>query len=241
MKDTMELEIDFGQMLRVLKKRAKYIILLTMVCAVLGMAVAVTTPPKYRARTQMIVNAGSNSPIIESGQLASSLKLVETCAVLICSRDVLQPIIDKLELPETCESLAKKISVKSINETMVMEVVVTYSDPVKAKQIVEQIIEIAPPNVKDDLEGGDLKPQENSRGDAVEIKKGIPSTMIKYAAVGFVLSAALFIGLFLLDNTFHTERELSKVLDLPVLGVIPSVESCHKLKSSVKKGRGILE
>ena len=67
MKDTMELEIDFGQMLRVLKKRAKYIILLTMVCAVLGMAVAVTTPPKYRARTQMIVNAGIRRVVYEQG------------------------------------------------------------------------------------------------------------------------------------------------------------------------------
>ncbi len=241
MKDTTEMEIDIGQLLRVLKRRAKYIILFTMVCAVLGMAVAVVTPPKYQAKTQMIINAGSNSQHFGADQLASSLKLVETCAVLIRGRDVLQPIIDELALPETCESLAGKISAESVNETLVMEIKVTYSDPNLAQTIVRRITEEASKITDDKLGGGNITPAEKIFADAVEVKPGIPSTMIKYAAVGFVLSAALFIGLYLMDNTFHTERELQKILDLPVLGVIPSVESCHKVKNRAKKRKGVLE
>lgn len=239
MKETVEFEIDFGQMLRVLKKRAKYIILVTLVCALFGMAVVVTTPPAFQANTKMFINAGSNSQIIESGQLASSIKLVETCEALIRSRDVMQPIIDALNLTETCESLAEKIKVEPINETPVMLITVKYADPGLAQSIVKKITEVSPPVVEDKMEGGHLKAVESIIGPAKEITPSIPVTMIKYAAIGFILSAAFFVGLFFMDNTFHTERELRKALDLPVLGVIPSVESCRKVKKSTKKGMGV--
>ncbi len=239
MKDTMEFEIDFGQMLRVLKKRAKYIILMTLVFAVLGMSSVVMTPPAFQANTKMFINAGSNSQIIDSSQLASSIKLVETCEALIRSRDVMQPIIDALNLPETCESLAGKIKVEPINETPVMKITVRYSDPGLAQSIVKKITEVAPPVVEDKMEGGHLKAVESIIGPAAEISPSIPGTMIKYAVVGFALSAAFFVGLFFMDNTFHTERELRRALDLPVLGVIPSAESCRKVKKSIKKGMGV--
>ena len=239
MKETTEFEIDFGQMLQVLKKRAKYIILMTMVFALLGMAIVVMTPPAYKANTKMFINAGSNSHIIDSGQLASSIKLVETCEALIRSRDVMQPIIDALNLSETCESLAAKIKVEPINETPVMLITVNYSDPSIAQSIVKKITEVAPPVIEDKMEGGSLKPVESIIGPASEVNPSLVGTIIKYAAVGFVLSAALFVGLFFMDNTFHTERELRKALDLPVLGVIPAVESCRKVKKSIKKGMGV--
>ena len=239
MKETTEFEIDFGQMLRVLKKRVKYIILMTMVFALFGMAVVVVTPPAYQANTKMFINAGSNSQHIGADQLASSIKLVETCEALIRSRDVMQPIIDALNLSDTCESLAGKIKVEPINETPVMLITVKYADPGLAQSIVKKITEVAPPVIEDKMEGGSLKPVESIIGPASEINPSVPVTMLKYAAVGFVLSAALFVGLFFMDNTFHTERELQKALDLPVLGVIPAVESCRKVKKSVKKGMGV--
>ena len=239
MKETTEFEIDFGQMLRVLKKRAKYIILITMVFALFGMAVVVMTPPAYKANTKMFINAGSNSSIIDSSQLASSIKLVETCEALIRSRDVMQPIIDALNLPETCESLAGKIKVEPVNETPVMLITVKYSDASLAQSIVKKITEVAPPVIEDKMEGGHLKPVESIIGPASEVNPSLAGTMIKYAAVGFVLSAALFVALFLMDNTFHTELELQKALNLPVLGVVPAVESCRKMKKSIKKGMGV--
>ncbi len=236
MKDTMELEVDFGQLLRVLKKRAKYIILITMVFAVFGMTVAVVlTPPVYQAKTKMIINAGNNSQHINSDQWASSMKLVETCAVLIRGSSVLQPIIDALGLPESCDQLAGKISVESVNDTPVMQITVKYSDPELAKAITAQITEVAPPLVKESIEGGSLKSVESVTGSTTAITPSVTTAMIKYGAVGFVLSAALFVVLFLMDNTFHTERELRRALDLPVLGIIPSVESCSKTSNPIDK------
>jgi capsular polysaccharide biosynthesis protein len=209
------------------------------VFAVFGMAVVVMTPPAYQANTKMFINAGSNSQHIGTDQLASSIKLVETCEALIRSYDVLQPIIDTLGLTDTYDSLAGKIKVEPVNETPVMTITVKYSDPGLAQSIVKKITEVAPPIIEDKMEGGHLKAVESAIGPAKEVNPSIPGTMIKYAAVGFVLSAAFFVGLFFMDNTFHTERDLRRALDLPVLGVIPAVESCRKAEKSIKKGIGV--
>lgn len=238
MKEAMEFEVDLGQLLRVLKKRAKYIFMATLIFAVIGMTVCASTPPVYQVQTKMIINAGSEGLTIGQGQLASSMKLVDTCAVLIRDSDVLQPIIDQLDLPETSKELAGKIRVESVNETPVMEITVKYSDPELARVIASKIREIAPAVVENSLEGGKLKPVETIVGTAAEIKSNIVVGMIKYGAVGFVLSAALFVVLFLMDNTFHTERELRHALDLPVLGVVPSVESCRKVSTHRNKRKG---
>lgn len=240
MRDTMELDIDLGQLLRVLKKQAKYIILITMLFAFFGMVVCVVlTPPVYQAQAKMIVNARGNSGVnIDTDQLASSMKLVETCEVLVRSSRVLQPIIDALNLPESCDGLAGKISISSVNETPVMQITVRYGDPEMAKAITAKLLEVAPAQIVEALEAGSVKTVEEVSGSDSAITPSITSKAITYGAVGFVLSAAFFVVLFLMDNTFHSERELRKALELPVLGVIPSIETCRKVSAGVNKGKG---
>ena len=85
------------------------------------------------------------------------------------------------------------------------------------------------------MEGGKLKPVETIVGTATEIKTNIVVEMIKYGAIGFILSVGFFAALFLMDNRFHTERDLRHALDLPVLGIIPSVESCRKVSTRNNK------
>lgn len=236
MKDNMEL--DIGQLFHILKKKARFIFLITVVFALVGLLVCeVFTQPVYEAQMKMIVNAsGSSGQNINSDQWASSMKLVDTCAVIICSQNVLQPIIDGLGLKDTCESLAKRISVESVNGTPIMKVTVRYSDPDMAKAITAKILEIAPEQIVESIEAGFVKKVEDVTGSDEPIATSLTKTVALYAAVGFALSCALFVALAMLDNTFQTEKDVTQMLNLPVLGVIPSVESCKKV-SNTQEGR----
>lgn len=241
MKDTMEL--DLVQLLLALKKRAIFIILVTIVFASIGVAKAtVLATPTYQAHAKMIVNARGNSGVnMDSDQLASSMKLVDTCTIIVRSRTVLQPIINALGINETCESLAGKISISSVNETPVMQLIVQYGDLEMAKAITAKILEVAPALIVETIEAGSVKTVEDVGASTTPIMPSVSGTAIKYGIVGFALAAALFVGLFLLDNTFHTERELKNMLDLPVLGIVPSVDSCRKGMAKPKKVRGMQE
>jgi capsular polysaccharide biosynthesis protein len=237
MKDTMEL--DLGQLLRVLKKKAKYIFLITVIFALIGfLSAEVLTAPVYEAQAKMIVNAsGSSGQNMGSDQLASSMKLVDTCAIIVRSRTVLQPIIDVLNLEDTCNSLAGKISVASVNDTPVMQVTVQYSDPEMAKAITAKILEVAPALIMESIEAGSVKTVEDVVGSSEPVSSGTVKTVVLYSVMGFVLSYGLFIALMLMDNTFHTEQDVAQMLNLPVLGVIPSVESCEKVSGNTQKGK----
>lgn len=233
------IELDIGQLLRALMKKARYIVLITVVVAMAGLAFSVlTTKPVYQAKAKMIVNADTSRPNVDTNDLSASIKLVDTCTAIIESRTVLMPIIQALNLPDSSESLAAKISVASVNNTQVMEITVRYGDLQIAKSITEKILEVAPPVIVESLEAGSVKTVEDVHGSETPVSMSIPKIVILYTVIGFVLSCGLFTAIYLLDNTYRSEHDIRQSFDIPVLGVIPSVESCEKKE---KKVRGELE
>lgn len=233
------IELDIGQLLRALMKKARYIVLITVVVAMAGLAFSVlTTKPVYQAKAKMIVNADTSRPNVDTNDLSASIKLVDTCTAIIESRTVLMPIIQALNLPDSSESLASKISVASVNNTQVMEITVRYGDLQIAKSITEKILEVAPPVIVESLEAGSVKTVEDVHGSETPVSMSIPKIVILYTVIGFVLSCGLFTAIYLLDNTYRSEHDIRQSFDIPVLGVIPSVESCEKKE---KKVRGELE
>ena len=240
MRETMEQELDIGQLLRVLLKKAQYIVLITILVTIIGVAISVlTTKPVYQAQAKMIVNANANSrPDYDSDQLAASMKLVDTCTAIIRTGTVLNPIIRELNLPDSSTSLASKISVSSVNDTQVMEITVRYENVEIAKKITAKILEVAPAVIQEALEASSVKEVEGVYASDKPISLSLTGTAVLYAALGFVLGCGLFIALHLLNNTFMTEYDIRQALGVPVLGVIPSVESCGKKRQKV---RGELE
>lgn len=238
MKENLERELDIGQLLRVLLKKAKYIVLITVIVAMAGLAFSVlTTEPVYEAKAKMIINANPDRDDMSSGELSAAIKLVDTCTAIIESRTILEPIIQELSLPIDSASLANMISVASVNDTQVMEITVRYGDVQMAKNITKKILEVAPPVIVEVLEAGSVKMVEDVHSSGQPVSLSIPKAIILYTFIGFALSCGLFIALYLLDNTYRSEYDIRQSFDIPVIGVIPSVESCEKKD---KKGRGEL-
>ncbi len=235
MKDTAEKGLAIGRFFGVLIKRAKYIILITVTFALIGALVSTLfTTAVYQAQAKMIVNVSSGQNG-EHAQWASSDKLTDTCAIVVRSRNVLQPVIDALGLPDTFESLMRNVKVESVKDTPVMQITVKYGDPEVAKAITAKILEVAPAIIVDAIEVASVKTVEDVHGSSEPVSASLARYVAIFGAFGFVLSCALFVMLYLMDNTFRSEKEISQLLNLPVLGVIPSVESCLKISANSKK------
>lgn len=231
-KATTEKDYAFARLLGVLIQKAKYIILITVTFALVGALFSVMfTTAVYQAQGKMIINVKSD----DTSRWESAKSLVDTCAIIVRSRNVLQPIIDSLGLPDTCESLKENIQVKSEKDTPVMEVTVWYGDPEVAKAITAKILEFAPAMIVESLEAGSVMTVEDVHGTSEPVSASLAKYVALFGAVGFVLSCLLFASIHLMDNTFRSEKEITELLDLPVLGVIPSVESCLKISASSKQ------
>ena len=185
--------------------------------------------PVYEARAKMIVNTRQNQTgVVTNDQINSAKNLVETYAVIIRSRAVLQPIIDDLALSQTYAQLQSQVTVSPVNSTQVMEIKVRDTNPEEATKILDGILSATPDQIIETVEAGSVKTIEGtylSDGPVSPNKR--MNTLIAFV-LGIMAAVFVVVVRFLMDNTYKTELDIQNDLGLPVLGVIPSLETSGK-------------
>jgi capsular polysaccharide biosynthesis protein len=84
----------------------------------------------------------------------------------------------------------------------------------------------APDIIIDTVEAGSVKTIDKPTVSSSPVSPNKKINALLMAMLGIIVSAGFFILKFMLDNTFKSELDIKKHLDLPVLGIIPSIESC---------------
>lgn len=232
------IEIDLMQMVRTLLGNLKYIVLATVLFGILGyFGSTMLVTPIYEAGAKMIVNTRKDeNQNVTNDQINSAKNLVDTYAVIIRSRDVLNQVIAELNLPETYSQLASCISVKAVNNTPVMQVIVQHSNRDTALAVASKLLEVAPSAIVERVEAGSVKTVEQAYASNEPVSRSALYNAVLSAMVGFILVCAVIVIVFLADNTYKSDMDIQRDLGLPVLGVIPAAEGNEK--RGHKKERG---
>lgn len=222
----LELEIDLLELFHALMKNIVMIIVTTVLFAAVGFCYSkFLIVPQYEASVNMIVNTRSEGATnVTNDNITSAKNMVSTYAIIIKSNTVLNQVIDNLQLDMKYGQLAEKIEVGSVNSTQVMRVAVQDADPQLAKQIVEQIADIAPGVIVEAVEAGSCKVISDVEVGEDPVSPSVKKYFAIFAMVGLVLSAGLVVLKELLSNYIEDDADVAKHLGLPVLGVIPEVE-----------------
>lgn len=219
-------EIDLREIFYVLIKR---IWIIALCAVILGSAVLVYTAnfvaPQYQANISIYVNnnTGNDHTYISSGDLAVALRLVTTYVNIIQSDTVLEKVVAEAGMELTSEELRGMISAEVVGETEMFKVTVTTSDPEKSVVLANAIATVAPNEIAAIIEGSSAKIIDYARP-----PKGSSSpNYIVNTAVGAIVGAVLAILVILIQNMLdmrvRNEEELTKICDIPVLGVIPDL------------------
>lgn len=226
-----EIEIDLWELFQILLKNWLWILLSTLGCAILGLLITVfLITPKYRAEATMIVNTRQDqTATVTNDQITSAQKLVDTYSIIIRSRRVIDPIMEKLNIEDEYEDFVETILVESVNDTQVMSIQVENKDPEIALQVVQEIVDRAPGAIISTVEAGSVnvvsEPYVNAEEPVSPSKlKNIAIT----AFIGLFISSGTFLLIAFLDNTFKSEEDIQKQLGLVTIGIIPTTESCKK-------------
>ncbi|MBE7001274.1 MAG: capsular biosynthesis protein [Ruminococcaceae bacterium] len=240
-RDEQGIEIDLMQIVRNLLGNLKYIIVVTVLLGVLGyLGSEMLITPIYQASAKMIVNTRKDeNQNVTNDQINSAKNLVKTYAVIICSRDVLNQVITDLSLPETCGQLAKRISVSAVNDTQVMQITVQHPNRDTALAIASKFLEIAPNAIVEKVEAGSVKTVEQAYAGSAPVSPSSTRNAVFAAMLGFILSCVVIVVITLTDNTYKTDMDIQRDLNIPVLGVIPAADGCDKkAKYGSSKERG---
>lgn len=219
-----EIEIDLKELFYVLKRKIWIILLTGLMGAIsFGLFTSVVLKPIYTSSTMLyIVNKTTTLASLADLQLGT--QLTKDYKVLVTSRPVTTQVISDLDLNLSHEELVKKIKVENPVDTRILTISVEDTDPYRAKSIADEvatvssarmakIMDSAPPNV---VEEGYL-PTKKTR-------PSVTKNTVLGGIVGALLSCAIVVALYVLNDTIKTPEDVEKYLGLNTLAAIPLFE-----------------
>lgn len=224
----MEESISLKELFAVLKKRLGMIIALSLVAAVIsGVFTVFVVTPEYAVNTQFLVSQRDTEQTntIQSTDIRTNLELINTYNVIIKSSRILENVIDELNLNMSASTLSSMISVTNENQSQVVTVRVTDTDPLRAEQIAnttvavfqEEIFELM--NVDNvnvlNLADAGLNPQPVSPNLTMNIAIALVLGLMVGVGISFLLE--------FLDTTVKSEEDIETILGIPVIGTISHI------------------
>ncbi len=217
--------IDLRELFRIIKRKAKFIILVGIIFALITAVVNVFfITPEYQASTTIIINkenSESENQMYTSDDINYVQKLAFTYSEIITSRAVLGKTINELNLDMSYKKLASSINVTNVTNTQIIKISVQHENPNTTKEICNKI-----PNIFDQ----EVKRIMKVSGVEVIDRAVLPSSPVKPQKIKNTIFAGIFgifIGIciaiiqFLMDTKVKTPSDIKEKLDMPLLGVIP--------------------
>ncbi|MGN0498278.1 MAG: YveK family protein [Acutalibacteraceae bacterium] len=223
-----EREIDLRFIFEILKKNIIPLVLVTVIVGAMALfGSMIFIPKQYEADAMLIVNnKQSDSQVINSGEIVAAQNLAEVYSIIIKSDTVLQQVIDDLKLNMTYEQLYKAISVSSVNSTQVISIKMRNTDPDFAKEIIADLVKVAPDVIKDKVEAGSVKVISEARisNNGNPVSPSLTKNALFGAIIGFVITLAIVFIKAFFRNTLKTENDITNTLGIPLLGIIPEID-----------------
>ena len=235
-KRQQDTEIDLLLLLRVLLSK---IWIIAIAAVVLGIGAfifsAFVLPKQYQSTAQMYIISRQNEGTTTYSDLQTSTQLVKDYKVLVTSRPVLEQVIGNLGLDMTTSQLESCITVSSATDSRVLTLAVTSSDPYMSKMIVDSLADVSAERICSvmQLDGANIFEYGN-----IPTSPASPSVK-KYTMIGIllgiVLSSAVIIIIYLVDDTIKTSDDITEYLELSTLALIPIAEEEYDGYGSSKK------
>lgn len=222
MENQVEEEIDLVDLFYYLKKKIWLIVAAIVLCAAAGFSVSnFLMTPQYEASTRMYVLNRSSEGSVSYTDLQISNQFAKDYKVLITGQNVTKEVIGILGVDMTPEQLEKKIAVTAPDDTRVLQITVTDTDPQRAADIANCVREVASVQLQEIMDVDAAKVIYEA--DVPEEPSGpsVRKFTILGAALGFLAAVGILSAVHLLDDTIRTEEDVERYLGLGVLGVIP--------------------
>lgn len=158
-----------------------------------------------------------------------SAQLTSDFEELIISHTVLDEVIEQIDYEGlTFGSLKNKITVTNRTDTRILQITVTDPDPLMAKAIVDKVIEISSEKIKSIMDIEAVNLVDEGTLNSTPVSPSYKKNVLIGVLIGIVITSAIVIVMYLLDDKIHTGEDIEKYLGLSVLGVIPEVSNEKK-------------
>lgn len=222
-----------------------FIVIITFVIAVSTSIVysKFVKVPKYNSYTTIVLTRSGDSTneqnaSITQNDITLNQKLVATYREIIKSRRVLGQVKENLGLDISAGELSSNISVTNPDSTELIKITVSGKNKEEVKDITNEIARVFSKEIEEIY---DIK-NVSIIDTAIEANSPYNMNIVKETLIASVIGIVLGLGIvfimFYFDTTIKNAEEISEKVGLPLLGVVPKVDTGKKKKNKKKKSRG---
>ena len=238
------IEIDLVELFYAFKEHLVEIIIAALIGGVLfGAYSYFMIKPTYESQSSVYVMSTENA-VVNLQDFNIGSQLTQDYLTIMYTRPVLEDCIDEMGLDWNYETLKKKFEVENPDDTRVLIITATDTDPARAKLIADTVATVSAQHISDIME---IEPPKVIETGEVNTKKVAPSNA-KYALIGAIIGIVIVCAVVTVQVIFNdsitTAEDVSKYLELPVLASIPArrekIEN-RKNKNKRQKNRPLKE
>lgn len=152
-------ELNFKDVLTIIWRKKISIIAIITISIIIGSVYTFKyTTPHYKSSASVIlgkVSSASNGEVLESekditmSDLNLNSSLIDTYSELVRSRSIMESVSQRLNHTISVDSLMESVSVARVGSSDLLQVTATNNDPVIAKNIVTEVVDVFSEYVKE--------------------------------------------------------------------------------------------
>ena len=228
-------ELDIIELLYALKNKIKYIVIIVVVFALLGLIYSkFLVTPMYKSSTTFVLSKSkditiqsennTNSEAITPNDITLNSKLVSTYSEIIRSKTIAKEVINSLGLDMTISEFISGVSVTSKDDTELIEITVSNSDSKLSADIANSLAEVFREKVNEIYKIDNLSVIDVAEPSDVPYNIGTIKNILLFAVIGLVLSCGVIFIIVYFDDTIKDEKDIESLLNIPVIASIPKLE-----------------
>lgn len=208
--------LSFQELYQIIKSKFIIICIVILLSAILGLiySEAIATE-KFQSQTKIAVIVKSDTEKVD---------FTYSVRVLYTYRDILQSD-SVLKTVETRNGINGNLNITVSNDSLVLTVKYTCTDPNKAQKVLEEIIDesknlISVTNFTQLLTKDNIQELDPAKP-AIKVSPNLIFNIFIFAFIGGIAICGFFITKELLDNTIKNEESLESITKISVLAEIP--------------------
>lgn len=217
-----ELEIDLGELFKVLKKNILMIIVVSLLCAAVGLVSSMfLISKKYSSEatiyiTPRVTEQGS----IDYNSLQTNSRMVNNYMEILKGETILAKVADQVGM-DSYEEVLDTITVTNPTDTELISVSAETTDPELSQQIVSLTISTFTEDMMDILNLNNVTIINDAKVNEEPVSPSKAKFTVLGFGVGLVISCGYVFISYLFDKRLRTREEAENFLGVPVLATVP--------------------
>lgn len=221
-RENEELEIDLIELFGHFMGKLRWVVGAFIIGALIaGLLTMFVITPKYTATAKMYMVNSSSQSVVDLTDLNIGQSLSGDYVELLKTRPIVEGVIEEQNLQYSYNQLVSMVSLSIINETRIVQIDVTSTDPREAMEIANSLADKGVSELPKLMETPKPHIAEYA---IVPVNQSSPS-LTKNVMIGALLALLIMLGIltvqFLTDDTFKSAEDVEREFGVMPITVIP--------------------